>query len=211
MSSPFKQTLESQGDFISIQHDTTTVYSTSALYQGGLSTYTKGNYVGIMRFTNMPNCKPLVIKKISFDFTFESSGYSKNLNFYKCSLLTEKDDTKNGKDYLGDFLGTISISQGINSTVILSKTENTNLFNKLINYLKSASKVENICLYDGEIQHVYAATKIIITIEYDEGLVYYGVNGKWQPCLVYYGVNGKWQQVIPYYGVNGNWQQLGGG
>lgn len=51
----------------------------------------------------------------------------------------------------------------------------------------------------------------VLKITYSEGILYYGVNGKWQPCLVYYGVNGQWQQVIPYYGKDGEWKQLGGG
>lgn len=211
MSKTFTQTLNSSGSFISVQYKTINVYSTSFLQQGGISSYNDGNYVGVMRFTNMPNCKPLIIKSIKFSFTFESNDYSKTLTFYECSLFSGRDDSKTGGGYLGNQLGSITVDTGTTKEIILSKTSNSTLFNNLNTYLKKNSKIENICLYDSTATRLFKITSVTITIEYDEGLVYYGVGGKWQPCLVYYGVNGNWQQVVPYYGVNGNWQQLGGG
>ena len=211
MSKTFTQTLNSSGSFISVQHKITNVYSTSFLQQGGLSSYNDGNYVGVMRFTDMPNCKPLIIKSIKFSFTFESNDSGKTLTFYECSLFSGRDDSKTGENYLGNQLGSITVDAGKIKEIILSKTSSSGLFNNLNTYLKKSSKIENICLYDSTATHLFKITSVTIIIEYDEGLVYYGIDGKWQPCLIYYGVNGKWQQVIPYYGINGSWQQLGGG
>ena len=212
MGKTFTQTLNSSGAFISIQYKIKSVYSMTFLQQGGISSYNDGNYVGVMRFTSMPNCKTLAVKSIKFSFTFESNDYNKNLTFYGCSLLVGKDDNKTGGDYLsGNQLGTVTVDPGKTKEITLSKTSNSTLFSNLNNYLKSASKVENICLYDSTATRLFKITSVTITIEYDEGLVYYGVNNKWQPCLVYYGVNGQWQQVIPHYGINNEWKILGGG
>ena len=211
MSKTFTQTLNSSGSFISVQYKITNVLSTSFLQQGGISSYNDGNYVGVMRFTNMPNYKPLIIKSIKFSFTFESNDYNKTLTFYECSLFSGRDDSKTGENYLGNQLGSITVDTGKTKEIILSKTSNSTLFNNLNTYLKKSSKIENICLYDSTASRLFKIISVTITVEYDEGLVYYGVGGKWQPCLVYYGVNGKWQQVIPFYGIDGKCQQLGGG
>ena len=211
MSKTFTQTLNSSGSFISVQHKLTDVYSTSFLQQGGLSSYNDGNYVGVMRFTNMPNCKSLIIKSIKFSFTFENKDYSKILTFYECSLFSGRDDSKKGGEYLGNQLGSITVDAGTTKEIILSKTSNSTLFNNLNTYLKKNSKIENICLYDSTATRLFKITSVTITIEYVEGLIYYGVGGEWQPCLVYYGINNEWKQVIPYYGKDGKWQQLGGG
>ncbi|MEA4898988.1 MAG: hypothetical protein VB065_00495 [Eubacteriales bacterium] len=53
------------------------------------------------------------------------------------------------------------------------------------------------------------ALKIVIT--YEEGLVYYCINGAFMKCQVFYPVNGVWVQCIPYYdGSGGAWNQCGG-
>lgn len=51
---------------------------------------------------------------------------------------------------------------------------------------------------------------VYIVVTYDEGTVYYGVNGVWQRCIVFYGVNGQWVQCTVHYGADGIWRPIGG-
>jgi hypothetical protein len=180
------------------------------LYQGVQSGWSDKEYVGILLFTEMAksNWKARNIKSISFNFYSTASG---NFSLYQCTDKVDLSTGKKGSYYQGDLIGTLKHASG-NNNFTFSNTSNSEIFSGLVQYLQSTDSVQNICISDkGQTDKIYRITAITISIEYDEGLVYYGVGGKWQPCLVYYGVNGKWQQVIPYYGVNGKWQQLGGG
>lgn len=72
-----------------------------------------------------------------------------------------------------------------------------------------------ICMCAGESGYCYAEldktlSKLNITINYQDGVVNWGVNGEWKPCEVYYGANGEWVKCIVYYGDSGEWKQVGG-
>lgn len=209
----FTQTLNSNENLKAIQMEDTDFFWDSnypGMYQGKESDFTQGEYVGIMLFTKLSenNWKTKSIKSISFNFYATRSG---NFSLYQCKDKKELSTGKKGSYYQGELIGTLEHISGDNNFTF-SKTSNDEIFSNLVQYLQSADSVQNICISDkGQTDKIYRITTITISIEYDEGLVYYGVGGKWQPCLVYYGINGKWQQVIPYYGVNGKWQQLGGG
>lgn len=209
----FTQTLNSSENLKAIQMETTTFFWDTkypGLYQGVQSDWSHKEYVGILLFTEMAksNWKVRNIKSISFNFYSTASG---NFSLYQCKDKAELSTGQKGSYYQGELIGTLKHVSG-NNNFTFSKTSNSEIFSGLVQYLQSANSVQNICISDkGQTNKIYRITTITISIEYVEGLVYYGVNGKWQPCLVYYGVNGKWQQVIPHYGVNGKWQQLGGG
>lgn len=209
----FTQTLNSSENLKAIQMEETDFFWDTdhpGLYQGVQSGWSDKEYVGILLFTEMAksNWKARNIKSISFNFYSTASG---NFSLYQCTDKVDLSTGKKGSYYQGDLIGTLKHASG-NNNFTFSKTSNSEIFSGLVQYLQSADSVQNICISDkGQTDKIYRITTITISIEYDEGLVYYGVGGKWQPCLVYYGVNGKWQQVIPYYGVNGKWQQLGGG
>ena len=211
--SNFTQTLNSSENLKAIQMKATNFFWDSnypGMYQGKKSDYTQGEYVGIMLFTKLAeiNWKTKGLKSISFSFSATGSG---NFSLYQCTEKTTLSSGKKGSDFQGDLIGTLQHVSGDNNFTF-SKESNSEIFSNLIKYLQSSDSIQNICISDkGQTDKIYRITTITITIEYDEGLVYYGVDGKWQPCLVYYGVNGKWQQVIPYYGINNEWKILGGG
>lgn len=54
------------------------------------------------------------------------------------------------------------------------------------------------------------ATQSTLTVNYNNGVIKYGVGGAWVDCEVYYGSNGAWTQVQPYYGSGGAWVEIGG-
>lgn len=54
------------------------------------------------------------------------------------------------------------------------------------------------------------ATNSTLSVNYNNGIVKYGLNGAWVDCEVYYGSNGSWVQVQPYYGSGGVWNEIGG-
>lgn len=225
MSKTFTQTVSINASGYCIQWDGYNFYNDgNYIYIGALSTYTNGPYLGILCFNNLTsNIKTWqgkVIKKITFTFKNSKTTFMKALNFYKCSQesgLIERTGEK-GQSYRGNYFG--DKLSGITSTtdtvtVVFSKDNYSTQFNNMVSYLQGGA--ENFVIYDedgddpSQNPRLTTLISVTISIEYDEGLVYYGTNGKWQPCLVYYGINGKWQQVIPYYGINGSWQQLGGG
>jgi hypothetical protein len=155
----------------------------------------------------------------------EGGSYGSKTFFFWPSNLQGSDSIsgKKGSEFIQNLtiLGSITTQETPANTLItfnLSSNSHQELFKNFVNYLKTGGK-NTICLYADEIvassknysDNYLAVLGGSITINYEELIVYYGINKKWQPCLVYYGVNGQWQQVIPYYGKNGKWKQLGGG
>lgn len=225
MSKVFTQTVSINDCGYCIQWDGYYFYNdNNYIYVGALNTYDDGPYLGILCFNNLNSTiktwQGKIIKKITFTFENSNTTFMRALNFYKCSQESglvirtgEKGQSYRGT-YFGDKLSGIT-SDTNTVSVTFSKDNYSTQFNNMVSYLQGGA--ENFIIYDedgddpNDNPRLTSLISITISIEYDEGLVYYGVNGEWQPCLVYYGVNGSWQQVIPYYGVNGSWQQLGGG
>lgn len=213
MSKIFTQTLTSNDNLKAIQKQATHFFwdiNSPGMYQGIKKDYKQGEYIGIMLFTELSkkNWKKKNIKSISFNFFATSSG---NFSLYECVDKMDLASEKEGSYFEGKAIGSLSHSSG-NNIITLSNNSNSEIFFNLIQYLQSADSVQNICLSDkSQVDKVYRITTITLTIEYEEGIVYYGISENWKPCLVYYGINGGWQQVTPFYGVNEKWQQLGEG
>lgn len=204
-----------------------TMNSTTDAKQGMVNDYKR---VGLIHFSdlNSINWSTKIIKKITLKLKHGESGNydgteknsKKTFGIYTSKYQTAKEETKGGKDVFGVQLGTFTRICSRNANVddlILSSTDNETFFNNVVNYLKSSTTINTFCLYINDTAHIsgksysqnyLAVTKAVISIEYEQGLMYYGTNGIWQPCLVYYGVNGKWQQVSPHYGTNNAWQQV---
>ena len=74
--------------------------------------------------------------------------------------------------------------------------------------------MNTFCLYINEsLSGEYTANYLQVTeasiyIEYEDAVVYFGVDGAWKPCLVFFGQDGAWKQTIPYFGVDGTWKQV---
>lgn len=196
--------------------------------QGACNFFNNGNtdkVVGLIGFSGLEeiNWKEKTITSIELKLMHGTAGKytSKTFYFWPSNLQgAESHSGKKGSEFISNLepLGSITKETPRETEITFSlPSDNSTLFNNIVNYLKQGGK-NTFCLYSDESitsgdysSNFLAITSGSITIYYEDAIVYYGVNGKWQPCLVYYGVNGKWQQVIPYYGVNGKWQQLGGG
>lgn len=219
MAEPFKGTAALGTKY----WDTKTMNSTSDAKQGMIDSYKR---VGLIHFStlNSINWSTKNIKKIILKFKHGSSGThngsDKTFCLCKSNYQSASVTSVGGKDVFGDTLGTFTRACSSNQYVDdleLSSSENTTFFDKVVNYLKSSTTINTFCLYIDDTEHLsgenYSANYLSVTqasiqIEYDEGLLYYGIKNNWTPCLVYYGVNNQWVQVTPYYGTSNSWQQV---
>lgn len=109
--------------------------------------------------------------------------------------------------YIGDILASAAFSETLTTgeiTKALTLTEYGMRFENWAGdiYLAIISDAAG-SLYWGN------GTTSTVTIEYNNGIVKYGVGGAWVDCEVYYGSNGAWVQVQPYYGSGETWNEIG--
>lgn len=178
--------------------------------------------VGIIRFSTLTKIdwSTKVIKNISLTLTHGSSGRyngtNKTFRFWPSNYQVSNDTSVKGSAFISGqaALGSVAKACKRNTDVSISlPADNQALFDNLVTYLKSGS-VNTICIYINEsLSGEYTAnylqvTAASITIEYEDAVVYFGVDGEWVPCLVYYGQNDVWEQTIPYYGNGESWTQV---
>lgn len=213
----------------------TRYYSSALTQDGGAARQGSTNYnsnadklVGLISFSGLEkiNWKSKAILSVTLSLKHGTAGTYGSKTFFFWPSNLQNDDTisnKKGLEFIQNLtaLGSITTQETPQNSWItfnLSSNSNSNLFTKFVNYLQTNEK-NSICLYADEIvdsnkdysANYLAVVEGSITINYEEAIVYCGINKKWQPCLVFYGINEQWQQMIPYYGLEGKWQQLGGG
>lgn len=110
------------------------------------------------------------------------------------------------ESYIGDVLAGGTLSATINSGEITLEMSLTEYGKRLHNW---AGDVYLAVLTDET--HLYWGETITseITLEYNNGVVKYGVNGAFVDCEMHIAVNGAWQQVQPYKGADGTFHEIG--
>ena len=180
-----------------------------------------GNLVGICNFKTL-NMTSKVITGITFITTCISEAgagnwASKTLGFKESTVVNPTTNTSGtGASFVGGTLGSLSGTDFYSASNVSRLVDpSTTLFSRLKAYLESGAHTLVLYAADSTPSSGYSdnylyidVLKIVIT--YEEGLVYYSVNGAFQKCQVFYPMGGVWVQCIPYYGSGGAWNQCGG-
>lgn len=182
-----------------------------------MMTSASASRVGLMVFTGAGAAlKGKSIQKITLKITCSGAGSassSKMLSFCRAKKQT-LDKTLKGSAQVGAALGTLKGKFYSNTTThTLNKSSNAALFQAMAAYLKEGNSA--LVIYNGETSAAdgystnYARiTSCTLTVEYDDGTVFYRKDGKWVECAVYYRTGGAWKQVVPYYRTGGTWKQV---
>lgn len=113
-------------------------------------------------------------------------------------------------DYIGDVLATKTFSDNLTAgehqiTKALELTEyGKQASNWAGNVYVAIINTSGSTLYWGK------STSSTVALEYLDGVVKYGVGGKFVDCEVHYATGGKWIQAQPHYGINGSYVEVGG-
>lgn len=187
------------------------------LYQGWKTNYTKGAFVGVLRFGDLGNQSSSLssidwntkkITSIAFNYTIASSSRdSKVFRFWQCNPPTGAITAKSASSFLNGELGSISVSQGKGSySLTMSSTANTPLFNNFVSYLEKGA--ENICLYWDSTSisqdTLFRLSKVEFVITYEDEnededkncFAYKYIGGSWNnPYEIWVYHNNSWKRV----------------
>lgn len=173
--------------------------------------------VGLMVFTGAGAAlKGKAIQQITLKITCSGAGSassSKVLSFC-CAQKQTLDKTLKGSAQVGAALGTLKGKFYSNTTThTLNKSSNTTLFQAMAAYLKEGNSA--LVIYNGETSAAdgystnYARiTSCTLTVQYNDGTVFYHKDGKWVECAVYYRKDGAWIAAVPHYRIGGEWKQV---
>ena len=180
-----------------------------------------GNLVGICNFKTLDMTNK-VITGITFITTCTSEAGAGNwaTKTLKFNQSTVADPTSSsggtGASFVGGALGNLSGTDFYSaSNVSRVVSPSSTLFTRLKAYLEGGGHTVVLYASDSTPSSGYSdnylyldALKIVVT--YEEGLVYYCINGVFMKCQVFFPQNGVWVQCIPFYGSGGAWNQCGG-
>lgn len=210
------------------------VSTTNAQTTKAVQGYTTANglYVGVLYFSGL-DMSEKIVKSIKFYTTCNSSAglsntHVKKMGFYASTAqnLTRTASGK-GSSFVGAKLGAYS---GLNLYNASNKRRNTQdtddsddewassaLFEDLKAYLEAGNNTLILYSTNDSPYGSYSYSRdylymdgFDIEIEYEEGIVNYGVGGAYKRCLAYYGVGGVWKRVMVYLGRDGEWKRTGG-
>ena len=180
-----------------------------------------GNLVGICNFKTLDMTNK-VITGITFITTCTSEAgagnwATKTLKFMQSTVSNPTTGTGGtGASFVGGALGNLSGTNFYSASNVSRPVDPAStLFIRLKAYLEGGAHALVLYASDSTPSSGYSgnylyldALKIVVT--YEEGLVYYCVDGAFRKCQVFYPANGVWTQCIPFYGTDGTWKQCGG-